>query len=100
MWISTHFVRSLPARYPPMANATIWVKISQIIAPAFTVEAEAPILDQGETDENPRPVPRVRRINDNAAAVKAPPMTAGHDMPEEWASFLDVKVRESGIDRT
>ena len=60
-----------------MANATIWVKISQIIAPAFTVEAEAPVLDQGETDENPSPVPRVRRINDNASAVKAPPMTAG-----------------------
>jgi hypothetical protein len=74
-----------------MAKAMIWVKINQMIAPALTVEAEAPIPDHGETDEKPRPVPRVRRIKDSAAAVKAPPMTAGHEMPEEWVSFLTSK---------
>jgi hypothetical protein len=79
-----------------MAKAIIWVKISQMIAPAFTVEAETPMFDQGETDENPRPVPRVRRISDSAAAVKAPPMTAGHDMPEEWASFLTSRSGNRG----
>jgi hypothetical protein len=60
------------------------------------VEAEAPMLDQGETDENPRPVPRARRINDKAAAVKAPPITAGHDMPEEWASLRTAKSGNRG----
>jgi hypothetical protein len=54
------------------------------------------MFDHGETEENPRPVPRVMRINDSAAAVKAPPMTAGHDMPEEWDSFLTSRSGNRG----
>jgi hypothetical protein len=61
----------------------ICVKTSQMMAPAFTVEVETPMFDHGETDEKPRPVPSVMRISDSAAAVKAPPMTAGHEIPDE-----------------
>jgi hypothetical protein len=53
-----------------------------------TVEADAPIFDHGETDENPSPVPNASRISDNAADTNAPPITAAHETPAEYASFL------------
>jgi hypothetical protein len=57
--------------------------MSQAIAPAPIAEAEAPIFDQGETDESPSPVPKVSRMREREAATNAPPMTGGHDTPEE-----------------
>jgi hypothetical protein len=58
--------------------------VSFLIAPR---NAEALMLDHGETDESPRPVPKDRRISEREAATKAPPMTAGQDTPEEWSAL-------------
>jgi hypothetical protein len=52
------------------------------------VEADAPVFAHGETEVRPRPVPNARRINDIAAPVNAPPMTAAQDTPEKYASLL------------
>ena len=57
------------------------------MAPPPTAAADAPLFGQGETAENPSPVPKDKRISDRAAATKAPAATAGQDTPEDWASF-------------
>jgi hypothetical protein len=49
--------------------------MSQPIATDPTVEADALTFDQGDTSDNPKPAPS-GCMNDNAAATKAPPMTA------------------------
>jgi hypothetical protein len=88
VWTWVHFVRSRPAKYPPIAEAKTWVRISHTTAPFPTVEAEAPRFDHGDTEDNPSPVPKASRINARDAETKAPPMTAAQDMPDEDASFL------------
>ena len=76
-----HLVRSLPAKYPPMTDAKIWVTISHAMAAFPIVEPDTPIFDPGEIEGKPRPVPNASRMSDSAAATKAPAITAGHDMP-------------------
>lgn len=57
--------------------------MSHKIATVVIVDADAPAFDQGETDENPSPVPSVNRINPRDAETNAPPITAGQETPEE-----------------
>jgi hypothetical protein len=52
------------------------------MAPLPIAAAEAPLFDQGDTAENPSPVPKDNRMSERAAATKAPPTTAAHDTPE------------------
>src|SRR4029077_9038452 len=68
--------------------AMIWTMMSHRTAPAPTFEAEAPILDQGEVADKPKPVPNASKIRDIAAATNAPAITAPHETPEAYASFL------------
>jgi|SRR5713101_101037 len=55
------------------------------------VAAEAPELDQGDTEARPKPDPSARRIKEDAAAAKAPPTIAGHEI----AGVDDSKVRSA-----
>jgi hypothetical protein len=57
-----------------------------MIAAAPAVAADAPTFDHGDTADSPKPAPSASIINDNAAATKAPPITALHDTPDECAS--------------
>jgi hypothetical protein len=66
-----------------MADAIIWVNISQAMAVFPTVEADKPTFDPGDTDENPSPVPGESRIKASDAATKAPPITAAQETPDE-----------------
>lgn len=59
---------------------------SQMIAAPPIALAEAPEFDHGETDDNPKPAPSASSISDKAADTKAPPITAGQDTPDEYAS--------------
>ena len=56
--------------------------MSQTIAAALIVFELAPAPDQGETQDSPKPMPRMIRTNANAAVTKAPPMTAAHETPD------------------
>ena len=49
------------------------------------VAALMPAAAQGETDDRPKPTPRISRISDNAAAAAAPASTALHDTAWLWA---------------
>lgn len=64
-----------------MADETTCMKISHAMAAPPTTAADDPAFDQGETEDNPKPVPRARRIKDREAATKAPPITAAQDTP-------------------
>jgi hypothetical protein len=75
-------VRNLPVRYPPAAEATHWVTISQIAAATVNVVGETPLSDHGETDAMPTPDPSARSIRDVAAATAAPQKIAGHETAE------------------
>ena len=66
-----------------MAEAMIWIMISQTMAALWMVEAEAPKFDHGETEDKPSPVPSASRMSDNAAATNAPAITAAQDTPDE-----------------
>ena len=46
------------------------------------VVTDAPDPDQGDIEAKPKPVPSAKRISDTAAAVNAPPITAGQETPE------------------
>src|ERR1035438_6413698 len=77
----------------------ICVTINQTIAPIPMAEADAPMFDQGETDDKPMPVPNASKISHNAAAANAPANTAGQETPEEGASFVtevSTKPRSRG----
>src|ERR1700727_316068 len=67
----------------------ICVRISQKIANAPIVEADAPIFDHGETEEKPSPVPNDSRISARAADTNAPPITAAQETPDEFESFVN-----------
>src|ERR1035438_8689424 len=69
------------------------MRISQMMAPAPIAQSETPTPDHGETEDNPRPVPRERRMTAKAADTNAPAMTAAQDMPEECASCVGVSGR-------
>src|ERR1017187_8880460 len=65
-WMETHFVRSRPARYPPIAEAINCIMITHTMAAVPIAEADAPVFVQGEMDDKPKPVPREIRISDSA----------------------------------
>jgi hypothetical protein len=65
-----------------------WIKTTQTIAVQPIAEADAPAFAQGETADKPMPVPNARSANESAAATKAPAITAPHDTPDEYPSFL------------
>jgi len=44
--------------------------------------ALAPVFAQGETEANPKPVPKISKIKDNTAAAIAPAKIAPHDVAE------------------
>jgi hypothetical protein len=46
--------------------------MSHIAVITMKVVAEAPVLDHGDTEARPKLQPSERRINENAAAAKAP----------------------------
>ena len=74
----------------------ICIRISHRMAAVPIVEVEAPMFDQGETEESPSPVPSASKISDNAAVTKPPPITAAHDTPDEFASLL-TEVRATPL---
>src|ERR1019366_9602296 len=78
----------------------ICVTISQTIAPIPIAEADAPMFDQGKTEEKPMPVPNASRLNDRAAAANAPASTAGQDTPDKGASFLTEVPAKPGSRET
>lgn len=57
------------------------------------VEADAAVFAHGETEDRPRPVPNARGINDRAAPVNAPPMTAAQDTPKSTPRFYRMRNR-------
>lgn len=61
--------------------------ISQMIAPAPTADADAPLDDHGEIADKPVPAPKMSKASDNAAAANAPPITAPQEMADVYASF-------------
>jgi hypothetical protein len=72
----------------------ICIRMSHINAALPTVEADAPTLDQGETEEKPNPAPNASKIRDRAAVTKPPPITAAHETPDEFASLLTEELTE------
>jgi hypothetical protein len=64
----------------------ISMRMSQPIAAFPTLDAEAPMLAQNETDERPKPAPSARRMSERAAIANPPAMTADHETPDEFAS--------------
>jgi hypothetical protein len=79
-----------------MEELMICIKISHRMAAVPIVEVEAPMFDQGETEESPSPVPSASKISDNAAVTKPPPITAAHDTPDEFASLV-TEVRATPL---
>ncbi len=65
--------------YPPNADDTHCMTMSQIAVPVANAAADVPCGAHGETEENPRPAPNESRTRDTAAATKAPANMAGHD---------------------
>jgi hypothetical protein len=59
------------------------VTISHAIEALPIVDAAAPIFDQGEIAENPRPVPNASKISERAAATNPPLITAVQEIPAE-----------------
>ncbi len=55
------------------------VKVNQAMLDQPKVSAVTPSNDHGETDDRPRPTPRITRINESAAAAMAPARIAPHD---------------------
>ena len=62
-----------------MPEASNCVKVSHKMVDTPNAVAPMPALAQGETDDKPKPVPRINKINDNAAAAAAPAKMADHD---------------------
>src|SRR6185312_7465059 len=87
LWMFAHFVRSRPARYPPIDELRTSSTISQMIDAVPIVEADAPTLDHGETDDKPSPAPSARSMRTRAAITNAPAITADQETPEECASL-------------
>lgn len=62
VWMSAHLVRNLPVRYPPRAEAMISIRINQTMAAEPTADADAPLFDQGDIADNPKPAPKANKI--------------------------------------
>ena len=56
--------------------------------------APRPALAQGDTEDRPKPVPKINKIKDNAAAAAAPATMADHDtgLPESALEAKEVSV--------
>jgi hypothetical protein len=78
----THFVRNLPAKYPPIADATSSLKISQTIVAVPTFEAVTPAFSHGDIEDSPSPAPNESKTSDKAAVTNPPAITAAHDTPD------------------
>ena len=79
VWVPIQRVRKRPARYPPVPAETSWVTVTHTIVAVPKTVAVAPWPDHGETEESPRPTPRISKIRDSAAAPAAPAKMAAHD---------------------
>jgi hypothetical protein len=60
--------------------------MSHNTAALLIAEAEAPTVDQTDTEDNPSPVPSANRINPNEAEAAAPANTADHVTPDVFDS--------------
>jgi hypothetical protein len=70
------------------------------MAPLPVTLAGSPLFAQGDTTENPRPVPKDSRMSERAAATNAPATIAAHDTPEALASFFaTLKGKSRSIER-
>jgi hypothetical protein len=67
--------------------------MSQMIAPAPTADADAPLDDHGEITDKPVPAPKVSRASDSADAANAPPITALQEIADADASFETARPR-------
>jgi hypothetical protein len=54
-----------------------------MMADVPSVEAETPVFEYGDTEDNPKPAPKARRIKESAAVAAAPAITADQETPEE-----------------
>src|SRR5580700_4240787 len=88
-------VRRRPVRYPPIADETASVMMSQMMAAPPISPAVAPTFDHGETVDKPNPAPSASRISERAAAATAPPITAPQETPEEFTSVGRLTTGES-----
>jgi hypothetical protein len=64
------------------------------------VVAEAPSLDQGDSEAKPSPAPSDRRISVTAAAATAPPMIADQLSAEPELSSVTISTSERSTDRS
>jgi hypothetical protein len=71
-----------------MADAMTCVSMSHTIATLAIVVPDAPTFAHGETEDKPSPAPNASKMRASAAVTNAPPMTAAHETPEEYPSFL------------
>ncbi len=62
-----------------MAEASNWVTVNHTMVLTPSVAAVTPALAHGETDDKPRPTPRMSRISESAAAAAAPAAMAPHE---------------------
>ena len=104
----THFVRRRPAKYPPKADDSHWVTISQIAAAVPKVVGEGLVKDQGDVVARPRPGPRVINIMVTPKAANAPPNIEAHSTADAElstdfsatgaavSSILAIKLNLSG----
>jgi hypothetical protein len=63
--------------------------------PMLKVDAETPLLLQGEIEERPSPAPKATSRSAKAAAVTAPAATASQDTPADSVSTIVVGERKS-----
>ena len=64
------------------------------------VVAEAPTLDQGDSEAKPNPAPSDSRISVTAAAATAPPMIADQLSAEPELSSVTISTSERSTDRS
>src|ERR1700761_3186840 len=65
-----------------MPEAASCVNVSHAMVETPKVVALAPLPANGETDDRPRPTPRINRMSDSAAAPAEPARIAPHDTPD------------------
>jgi hypothetical protein len=69
-------------RYPPAAEETHCITISQIAVVIANVVAVAPWPGHGEISAKPSPVPNANNTTETDAATNAPAMIAAQDAAE------------------
>ena len=61
-----------------MPEAMICVSVNQTMVDMPKVTALMPLCAQGDTEDKPKPVPKMSKIKDSTAAAAAPAKTALH----------------------